>query len=292
MTGASAGAAAAVDEVSANGWRFTVRQSGPVDGPAVILLHGFPQTSRCFAREITALGRAGFRALAPDQRGYSAGARPARVDDYVLAELVSDVLALADASGMGAFDLVGHDWGGVVGWWLAGLHPDRVRTFTAVSTPHPAALAGALASDPDQNERSSYLELFRQPGAAERLLLGESGDGDGLRQVFAGSGIDRAAVDGYVEALAAPGALTAALNWYRANDLRVAPAPAGPVVVPTLYVWSTEDIALGRRAAEATAGYVRGPYRLEVLEGVGHWIPDVASDRLTRLLLEHLGGSA
>ncbi len=207
-----------------------------------------------------------------------------------MTELVSDVLALADSSGMGTFDLVGHDWGGVVGWWLAGLHPDRVRSFTAVSTPHPAALAASLASDADQNERSSYLELFRQPGVAEPLLLGEQGDGEGLRQAFAGSGIGGIAVDSYVETLSAPGALTAALNWYRANDLRVAPA-LGTVVVPTLYVWSTEDIALGRRAAEATADLVSGPYRFEVLEGVSHWIPDVVPDRLNRLILEHLGGS-
>ncbi len=279
-----------VGEISANGLRFTARRAGPADGPAVILLHGFPQTSMCFGEVIAALGQAGYRVLAPDQRGYSPGARPDRVEDYATTELVSDILALADASEMGRFDLVGHDWGGIVGWLLAGLHPDRVRTFTAVSTPHPAALAAALASDPDQNDRSAYFELFRQPGVAEPLLLGERGDGEGLRQVFAGTGIGPVAVRSYVEALSSPGALTAALNWYRANDLREA-TPSEPVAVPTMYVWSTGDIALGRRAAEATAGYVSGPYRFEVLEGVSHWIPDVAADRLTRLLLEHLGGA-
>lgn len=281
----------ALGEVEANGLTFTVRRAGPATGRPVILLHGFPQTSVCFAEEAAALGRAGYLVLAPDQRGYSPGARPERVDDYAVTELVSDVLALADASGMGTFDLVGHDWGGMVGWWAAGLHPDRVRTFTAVSTPHPAALAAALAADADQAERSSYLDLFRQPDVPEGLLLGDGGDGGGLRQVFAGTGIVQHAIDAYVEVLSAPGALTAALNWYRANDLRGVP-PWDSVAVPTMYVWSTDDIALGRRAAEDTAGHVSGPYRFEVLEGVSHWIPDVAPDALNRLLLDHLGGSA
>lgn len=277
-----------VVELDANGMTFTVRRAGPATGRGVILLHGFPQTSRCFAGTAAVLGGEGYSVLAPDQRGYSPGARPAQVEDYEGPELVADVLALADAAGMPTFDLVGHDWGGMVGWWLAGLHPDRVRTFAAVSTPHPAAFAAALAGDQDQGQRSSYLELFRQPEVPERLLLGDAGDGSGLRAAFAGTGIDPEAVDAYVAALSAPGALTAALNWYRATDLHRSPV-AARVTVPTLYVWSTDDIALGRAAAEATADYVDGPYRFEVLEGVSHWIPDVAADRLSRLLLDHLG---
>ncbi len=276
-------------ELEANGLTFTVRRVEPGRGRGVILLHGFPQTSVCFADSAEALGQADHRVLAPDQRGYSPGARPDRVEDYAAAQLISDVLALADAADMDRFDLVGHDWGGMVGWWVAGLHPERVRTFTAVSTPHPAALAVALADDADQGERSSYLELFRQAEVPERLLLGEEGDGSGLRQLYAGTGIAQGSVDAYVEALSSPGALTAALHWYRANDLHQ--PEVARVAVPTMYVWSTEDIALGRRAAEATADFVDGPYRFEVLEGVSHWIPDLAAGRLNQLLLEHLGGS-
>ncbi len=277
-----------VGELEANGLTFTVRRVEPGRGRGVILLHGFPQTSVSFADTAEALGRAGYSVLAPDQRGYSPGARPGRVEDYAGPELVSDVLALADAAGMERFDLVGHDWGGMVGWWVAGRHPDRVRTFTAVSTPHPGALAAALAGDADQGERSSYLELFRQVEVPEQLLLGEEGDGSGLRQLYAGTGIAQDSVDAYVAGLSSPGALTAALNWYRANDLRQ--AEVARVAVPTMYVWSTEDIALGRRAAETTADFVDGPYRFEVLEGVSHWIPDLAAGRLSRLLLDHLVG--
>jgi pimeloyl-ACP methyl ester carboxylesterase len=279
----------AIDSVTANGMSFRVRSAGPITGRPVILLHGFPQTSQSFAKHLSALGEAGYRAIAPDQRGYSPGARPAAVSAYRISELVSDVVALADALGVDSFDLVGHDWGGLVAWATAGAHPDRVRTHNAVSTPHPNALAAALAAgDPDQTKRSAYLDLLVQVGVAEQFFLGEDGSGNGLRQVFANSGIDKATTDIYAECLCEPGALTAALNWYRANDLH-APMEVGPITMPTLYVWSTDDMALGRVAAEATAAYALGPYRFEVLEGVTHWIPDVEPERLTALLLDHLG---
>jgi pimeloyl-ACP methyl ester carboxylesterase len=279
-------------EVAANGWTFTARTDGPEDGRPVILLHGFPQTSRCFTAELSALGGAGFRAVAPDQRGYSPGARPTAVEAYRVEELASDVVALADSLGFDTFDLVGHDWGGLVAWIVASRWPGRVRTLTSVSTPHPLALADALGGgDPDQAERSSYLKLLRQTDVPEELLLGADGNGEGLRALFADSGIDADTVEEYIDVLSRPGALTAALNWYRANDLRGLNGPE-VVIVPTLYVWSTEDIALGRVAAEATADHVTGPYRFEVLEGVSHWIPDVAADRLNPLLLDHFAAHA
>jgi pimeloyl-ACP methyl ester carboxylesterase len=279
----------AEDELEANGWTFSVRSVGPEDGRPVILLHGFPETSRAFSNQLLALGDAGFRAVAPDQRGYSAGARPVGVEHYQVADLMADVDAMADALGMDTFDLVGHDWGGIVAWRYAAARPHRVRTLTSVSTPHPSALADALSGgDPDQVERSSYLSLFREPDVPEQLLLGEDGAGEGFRQMMSTTGLGEELGNYYVDVLSEPGALTAALNWYRATDLAV-PIDIGPVVSPTMYVWSTDDIALGRTAAEATAGWVEGPYRFEVLEGVSHWIPEAAPDQLNRLLLDHLG---
>jgi pimeloyl-ACP methyl ester carboxylesterase len=278
-----------VTEIGANGWAFTTRSAGPDDGPLVILLHGFPQTSRCYSAELAALAESGYRAVAPDQRGYSPGARPSEVGAYQLDELVTDVVGLADACRAERFHLVGHDWGGMVAWYVAGQHPERVRTLTSISTPHPQALLAALeGGDPEQVERFSYFDLFRQPEVPEQLLLGEDGSGEGLRTLFADSGIESGAAQSYVETLRRPGALTAALNWYRANDMR-ALDDTGPITMPTMYVWSTDDIALGRWAAEATAGHVAGPYRFEVFEGVNHWIPDVGADRLNPLLLEHVG---
>jgi pimeloyl-ACP methyl ester carboxylesterase len=276
-------------DIDANGHTFTARMAGPADGQPVLLLHGFPQTSLCWQDQLSALGEAGYRVVAPDQRGYSAGARPSGVADYAVAHLVADTLAIADRMGMDTFHLVGHDWGGYLAWVVAARHPERIRTLTSVSTPHPTAMGAAIANaDGDQAQRSSYIGLFRQDGTAEEILLGEDGSGEGLRQMYLGAGLSADKAEVYVEAMTVPGVLTAGLNWYRAMDAETARG-LGKVSMPTMYVWSTEDIALGRRAAEDTASWVSGPYRFEVLEGVSHWIPDEAAETLNGLLLDHLG---
>ncbi len=276
-------------EIDANGLRFTARAAGPPDGRRVLLLHGFPQTSWCWRAELGALAAAGYRAVAPDQRGYSVAARPAEVDDYSMSCLLADVMALADTMEMATFDLVGHDWGGMVAWQAATRYPDRVRSLTSVSTPHPLALQHALlGGDPAQAERADAMNLFREIDEPERLLLGPEGTGAGLLALLTGGGLPATDAEVYVEAMRSPGALTAALNWYRAMD-RSDLFELTPVEVPTLYVWSTGDPALGRTAAEATAECVTAAYEFAVLDDVSHWIPETAARRLSELLIEHLG---
>lgn len=234
------------------------------------------------------------RAVAFDQRGYSPGARPDDISAYRVDELVQDVLAVAQDQGFVRFDLVGHDWGAAVAWAVAGRHPDLLRSLTVVSVPHPSAFADALGGDGDQASRSSYIDVFRQPGhVAEGILLGVDGKGEGLRAMFAASGLnaEKAEVDVFVKAMTDPGALTAALNWYRAMDAGQL-ADVGLVEVPTLFVWSDEDVAIGRRAAESCSRFVSGPFRFEELSGVSHWIPESAPDALNRLLLDHLSQTA
>ena len=252
-------------------------EEGPADGPVVLLLHGFPQSSWCWRRVWPALAAAGLRVVAPDQRGYSPDARPVEVQAYRMTALVADAVAVLDAMGADRAHVVGHDWGAAVAWQLAGRHPDRVRTLTAVSVPHPLAFAAALRADPDQRARSRYMKDWQDPGAEAVLLDG------GLAAVLGGD------PDGerYLRALAEPGALTAALSWYRAQSLADLDG-LGPVTAPVLHVWSDADPALGPVATYATAQHVAGPYRLEVLQGVGHWVPERAADRLTALLLPHL----
>lgn len=277
-------------EVAADDMSFSALAAGRASARPVVFLHGFPQTAWSWHHQLEDLAAAGYRTVAFNQRGYSAGARPAAVEDYRIGALVDDVLAVTDALGLDHFDLVGHDWGAMVAWVTAARHPARVRSLCAVSVPHPAAFAAALGGDADQAQRSSYIDVFRQDGGvAERALLGEDNSGDGLRAMFAASGLGPEAeeVEVFVQAMLEPGALTAALNWYRAMATPDV-ADVAQITVPTLYVWSTEDAALGRSAAEATAAWVSGPYRFEILPGVSHWIPEAAPDALSRLLLDHL----
>ncbi|MCU1604669.1 MAG: putative hydrolase or acyltransferase of alpha/beta superfamily [Modestobacter sp.] len=263
---------------------FDVHDSGPEDGVPVVLLHGFPQDARAFDRLSPALHAAGLRTLAPDQRGYSPGARPAGRSAYTLRELVDDVLALLDAAGLESAHLVGHDWGGVVAWALAAWHPWRVRTLTALSVPHPAAMSQAMLHS-DQALRSSYIGFFQLPAVPERLLL--AGHGAALHRALRQGGLPEDLVEAYVTRMREPGALTAALNWYRALPLG-ARTPVGAVRVPTLHVWGDGDAFLGRTAIEASSAFVAASYRLEVLEGVNHWIPELAADRVGELVTAHV----
>jgi pimeloyl-ACP methyl ester carboxylesterase len=265
---------------------FDVRTAGPDDGEPVILLHGFPQTSYEWRHQIEALAGAGFRVLAPDQRGYSPGARPRDIADYALPLLVQDVIGLADGVGAERFHIAGHDWGAVVAWAVAVAARDRVITANPVSVPHPDAFARVL-SDPTscQPQASSYFDVFVQPDSEDAFLANDSAL---LRGIYAG--IDAAAVDEYVRVLGSKPALGAALNWYRANigGRNLQGPPLGPVEVPTMFTWSDGDTALCIDGALLTEEYVGGPYRFEVLEGVNHWIPDLAAEAMSTLLLEHL----
>lgn len=261
---------------------FDAVAAGPPEGRPVLLLHGFPQTASAWQHQIEALAAQGHRVVAPDQRGYSPGVRPKQPEDYRMGLLVDDVVAIADELGWPTFDLVGHDWGGAVAWWTADAHPDRLRTLTVVSTPHPGALAAALRTDEDQRARSQYTLAWRETPATEERMLAD--DARQLRALYAGK-VPEPSVDAYVRHLSEPGALTAALNWYRAGRPDRA---IGTVDVPTLYVWSTQDIAFGPVAAHETRQWAVGPYRFETLEGVSHWIPEEAPEPLNRLLLEHL----
>jgi pimeloyl-ACP methyl ester carboxylesterase len=265
---------------------FDVRTDGPEDGPPVLLLHGFPETSLSWSAVTPLLAQAGLRTYAPDQLGYSPGARPLDVGAYALTNLVQVTADLMTALDAPVAHVVGHDWGANVAWGLAAWHPDRVRTLTAVSVPHPTAFTLAYRADPEQKERSSYIALFRQEGRAEEVLLAE--DARRLRRVLEAPGVPAEAVDAYVAQLSAPGALTAALNWYRA----MGPGThVDPVDVPTTYVWSDGDVAVGRTAAEACADQVTADYRFVELPGITHWLPEQAPEQLARAVLDRIASA-
>jgi pimeloyl-ACP methyl ester carboxylesterase len=264
---------------------FDVRADGPEDGRPVVLLHGFPETSASWAAVTPRLAEAGLRTYAVDQLGYSPGARPQEVEAYALTNLAQVTADLMTAMEVPVADVVGHDWGANVAWALAAWHPDRVRSLTAVSVPHPTAFTAAYRSDPEQKERSAYIRLFWQAGKAEEVLLAD--DARRLRRMY-GDAVDPEAIDEYVAVLSAPGALTAALNWYRAMS---SATPVEDVTVPTTYVWSDADMAIGRIAAEGCAAYVTGDYRFVELAGISHWIPEQAPDRLATAILDRVASS-
>jgi pimeloyl-ACP methyl ester carboxylesterase len=277
-----------MDSFRRDGLTFDVRDAGPQDGEPVVLLHGFPQDSAAWDLVAPALHQHGLRTLAPDQRGYSPMARPRGRVHYALRQTVGDVLALLDAAGLADAHVVGHDWGGIVAWGLGAWYPDRVRTLTALSVPHPAAMARAVVTS-DQGLRSSYVGAFQLPVLPERLLLARNGAV--LRRTLRVGGLGDPLVDHYVRRMQEPGALSAALGWYRALPL-AGRDPVGRVSVPTLHVWSTGDTFLGRAATEDTGRFVDAPYRLEVLEGVPHWLPELAADRVAELVTAHVRTAA
>jgi pimeloyl-ACP methyl ester carboxylesterase len=272
---------------TAPGLAFDVSVAGDPDAPLVLLLHGFAVSRHLYDAQVPALAAAGYLAAAPDQRGYSPGARPdpARPAHYDIELLIADALDLAAALGHGVprFHLVGHDWGGSLAWEIAARHPERLGSLTMLSRPHPGAFARALRDDPEQPHRSRHHKAFLDPDAGARLL---ADDAAWLRTRHAANGVPPAATAKHLSVLGTPPAMEAALAWYRARG--TVHRPIGPVAVPTLFLWGDADDTVGRMAAEGTAGFVDAPYRFEALPGVGHYAPDQVPDRVSALLLEHL----
>lgn len=261
---------------------FDALVAGPEQGEPVILLHGFPETSYEWRNELMALGEAGYRVVAPDQRGYSPGARPEAVADYRLDLIVQDLLGMADALGFDRFHLVGHDWGASVVWLAAMLAPERLQTINPISIPHPDAFAKVLADMSScQYSASSYIDVLTGPAAAS-LLFGE------LDLAYAG--LPDATIAHYKSVFAAAADLDPPLNWYRANIASRMPLAVsiGRIKVPTMFIWSDGDAAICQDGAVITGDYVDSPYRFEIIKGVSHWVPELAPDRVSELLLDHL----
>jgi pimeloyl-ACP methyl ester carboxylesterase len=262
---------------------FDVIDAGPADGPVVVLLHGFPESNAMYQPVIDRLTAQGYRCLAPLQRGYSPGARPKRRRDYRDSELAADVLALIDTIDAQRVHLVGHDWGAFVAWYIAQQFPDRLHSLTALSVPHPAAFLKAVATS-RQALASWYMLFFQLPWAPERLLLS--------KRAVSGFMATRSApelAEAEMRAIQQPGTLTAALNWYRGIPFSSPRDTARKVTVPTLYVWSDDDIALKDKCARICGDYVVGDYRFEILEGASHWLLDERPEKVADLVLDWVG---
>lgn len=262
-----------------SGLTFDVSDSGPVEGELVVLLHGFPDEPACWDAVLPSLHAAGYRTVVPEQRGYGPRARPRGRSAYRLEEAVRDVLALIEAAGAHRAHLVGHDWGGSVGWAMAGRHPERVSSLTALSTPHPAAFSQAARTG-SQAIKSWYMGLFQLPWLPERLLAGR------LTALLRGSGLPEEYVSRLAGRMAEPGRLSGGLAWYRALPFTIM-EQFPPSRVPTTFVWGRHDVAISRTAAELTRNHVRAPYRFVEL-GAGHWLPYTHPVEVSAVILDRM----
>jgi pimeloyl-ACP methyl ester carboxylesterase len=268
--------------IEANGLTFYVRDEG--SGTPVILLHGFPDTGDLWRNQVPALVKGGFRTIVPDMRGRGRSSKPEAVADYRLSSMVADVTGILDALGIKRAHVVGHDWSAAVAWLLAALAPERVDRLVAVSVGAPGAGAGPTL---EELQKGWYRLLFLFEGVAEELLQRDDWK---LFRLFLSGAKDTQA---YVQTLSEPGALTPALNWYRANLpvqalLGRTGGPQLPMIkADTLGIWSSGDLYLTEEAMTRSKARVQGSWRYERFEG-SHWVPLDQPDRLNRLLLEFL----
>ena len=265
-------------QIKARGFTFDAWSAGPKDGPLILLLHGLPRTSWEWHHQLPKLGEAGYRAIAPDLRGYCPGARPEGVDQYVEDEFVEDILAIADQLGWAVrpFHLMATSIGSVIAWRLAGEHPQRVATLVCINVPHPGAFTEVMATKASDKQRQmmSYILDFRKEGNELKRF----------ENILKRIGLPVEETDPYREALYSEETLLTVFHWYRGLKVR----PLEPVVMPTLFIWPPKAKNVSREAAEANAHYVKGPYRFEILESAKNFALQMEPERITSLLLEHL----
>ena len=268
-------------KIEVGGLEFNVIDAGT--GPGVLLLHGFPDSSHVWRHQVGALVAAGFRVVAPDLRGFGESAKPVGVESYGIGNVLDDLRGILKALGIPRVHVVGHDWGAAVAWMFATTRPEKTDRLVAVSVGHPASF---MSPGLRQLQRSWYMLLFQFEGVAEEAL--QRRDWAMVRAMFKGGDVERNIAD-----LSRTGALTAGLNWYRANMppslLMADPIPFPPIEAPTMAIWSDQDFALTEEQITNSEKQVKGPWRYERIEGVGHCIPLEAPDQLNALLIDFLG---
>ena len=263
-----------------DGLEFDVLDQGPLDGPIVLLLHGFPERAASWSAVMNELNEAGFRTIAPDQRGYSPGARPKRRRDYRVGALVNDVVALIDEIGA-PVHVVGHDWGAMIAWVTAGRRPDLVSSLTAFSVPHPGSFMTALLTS-RQILHSWYFAFFQLPVLPEKWM---TRPGQRAEKWYEKSGMNADDLERTRADVVDYGALPYAVTWYRGLPFSNPGIGRLRITVPTSMVWSDGDTFIGRSAIERAQQYVDARYTLTVLAGVTHWIPTQAPTEAAQAII-------
>ena len=275
--------------IAANGLQFHALAAGPADGPLLVLLHGFPETSHGWNREIAPLAAAGFRVVAPDQRGIGLSSKPEGVAAYRIDLLAADVVAIVKALGRERAQVVGHDWGGVVAWYLAAHHADVVERVAILDAPHPAVFSAYLRRYPSQWIKSWYMAFFQLPRLPEAIL--RAGDFKRLAHALTATSRPGAFTPDdlatYRVAWARPGALAGMLNWYRALRLGAQAPQRARVAIPVRLMWGDRDTALEPGLAEASMARCDAGEVFHFPDAT-HWLAREEPERVTALLLGFL----
>lgn len=272
-----------VRKIRAGAFEFDCRVSGTEGNETVLLLHGFPETSHMWIPLMEKLSAMGYYCVAPNMRGYSESACPKGIKKYTTEHLKQDILNLADVVQAHTFHLIAHDWGAIIGWHLAYHHPDRIRTWTALSVPHLKGFAKALKTDPVQKKKSRYIGWFLVPILPEMMLRKK--DFAKFRRLWKHSSPEE--LHDYLTVFRRKKTLTAALNYYRANLGKRRPPPIGDISTPTLFIWGNRDLAIGKTAAENNHKYMKGAYTYLEVDG-GHWLMQTNYADVERAVIKHL----
>lgn len=267
-----------------NGIHLHTALAGPEGGEPVFLLHGFPDAWFGWEAQIEPLAEAGFRVIAPDQRGYNLSDKPKGVSSYQMDILGDDILGLADVFGYNRFHLAGHDFGAMVGWNLAMRHPQRLQRLAIANVPHPVVMRNYLRTHPSQMLKSWYAFFFQLPGLPERVVKANSWKFLISAMPDELNAKERAR---YREAWAQPHAITSMINWYRAS-LRQMRKSTGTsqIRVPTLVLWGQQDPHISYEMAQLSVDLCEYG-RLVTFEDATHWVMHDKPKEVSDLLVDH-----
>ena len=271
-------------DVKTNDLTFTCRVGGMEnDKETIFLLHGFPETSRMWNDFIKVLDKEGYRIIAPDQRGYSKGARPSKVSDYSIDKLSQDIINIANEFNIDKFHLVGHDWGSAVGWYIASNFSERIITWSALSVPHLDAFFYSLKNDKVQIKKSEYIKFFNKPILPE--LYFKIFSYKNLRNIWRKS--SESEIISYLETFKQKRALKSALNWYRANFKDNESVVIGDIYIPTLIIYGMNDMAIGVESVDKSEKFLQERYKIEKLDS-GHWLIQESFEEVSKSIIEHI----
>ena len=273
-------------DINLNNFTFNCRVAGiENEGDGVILLHGFPETSRMWYNLIPVLANEGFKVIAPDQRGYSPGARPLKKSNYTIDKLSNDIINIADKFKFDKFHLIGHDWGSAVGWYTVSMYSDRIISWSALSVPHLDAFFESINTNTEQQRKSRYISFFKIPVLPELYL--KIFCYKYLKDIWRKS--STLEIEKYLEVFKQKGALKASLNWYRAN-IKNSNNMIGNIDTSTLILYGIKDMAIGEKSVDESAKYLKGEYNIEKLD-VGHWLIQESFESISNSIIKHLNAN-